>query len=206
MTNQPIFTHEVAERLEAVYRTPEIVAQRQATLRAVSPRPGDRILDVGAGPGGSSCSTWRLVSSEMLTVAEHHRTSSAHADHIAVCQGDATELPFADESFDALTSTQVYEYVQDVDQALTEAHRVLRPGRGLLMLDTDWDSLVWHARDGELMHRIIDAWTERFADPTCPPRYAASSRPASPPRRPRSSPCSTRSSTRTPTAPGTSRS
>ena len=56
MNTPRIFNQAVAERLEAVYRTPEIVAQRRATLQAVAPRPGERILD--SEPARAySCST-----------------------------------------------------------------------------------------------------------------------------------------------------
>jgi hypothetical protein len=37
-----------------------------------------------------------------------------------------------------------------------------------LVLDTDWDSIVWHANDPERMGRPLDAWRARFADPHLP--------------------------------------
>jgi ubiquinone/menaquinone biosynthesis C-methylase UbiE len=61
--------------------------------------------------------------------------------------GDALALPFPDEHFDVAVCTQVYEYVEDIAAALVEARRVLRPGGRLLVLDTDWDSIVWHSSD-----------------------------------------------------------
>ena len=45
---------------------------------------------------------------------------------------------------------------------------MLRPGGRVLILDTDWDSLVWHAHDRARMRRILAAWNERFADPYLP--------------------------------------
>ena len=47
-------------------------------------------------------------------------------------------------------------------------HRVLRPGGRTLILDTDWDSIVWHATDAKQMARLLAAWMERFADPYLP--------------------------------------
>jgi arsenite methyltransferase len=179
MSAEHIFDEAVAQRLEAVYRTPEMVEQRRFTIQALSPHPGDRILDIGTGPGLLALElaehlapdghvTGIDVSPDMLAVAEQHRRRSRHADLMTFRDGDATALPFADASFDAVTSTQVFEYVEDVDRALAEAQRVLRSGGRLLVLDTDWDSLVWHAHDRERLRAILTAWTQRFADPHLP--------------------------------------
>lgn len=83
-------------------------------------------------------------------------------------EAGATKLPFGDASFDALVSTQVYEYVPEIDVALAEAARVLRPGGRLLVLDTDWDTAVWHSTDRERMRRVMSGWEEHLHDPFLP--------------------------------------
>jgi ubiquinone/menaquinone biosynthesis C-methylase UbiE len=179
MTSSRIFDDTVAQRLQAVYQTPEMVAQRRMTIEVLSSRSGDHILDIGTGPGLLALDlanhiapdghvTGIDVSADMLTLADRHRQRSPRADLITFREGDATALPFADASFHAVVSTQVFEYIEDVDGALAEAHRVLRHGGRLVVLDTDWDSLVWHAGDRDRMHRVITAWTQRFADPHLP--------------------------------------
>jgi hypothetical protein len=45
---------------------------------------------------------------------------------------------------------------------------VLRPGGRLLVLDTDWDSIVWHSNDRERMRRVLAAWDEHLVDPYLP--------------------------------------
>jgi ubiquinone/menaquinone biosynthesis C-methylase UbiE len=79
-------------------------------------------------------------------------------------------MRFPDASFDAAASTQVYEYVEDMAAALAEARRVLRPGGRLLVLDTDWDSIVWHSRDPERMRRVLAAWEAHLVHPDLPRR------------------------------------
>ena len=81
---------------------------------------------------------------------------------------DATALPYPDRSFDAAVCVQVLEYVKDIGAALSELYRVLRPGGRTVIVDTDWDSLVWHASDPGLMHRVLRAWDEHLHDPHLP--------------------------------------
>lgn len=44
------FDEETSRRVEAIYSTPDVVAQREAVLRALRLRPGEHVLDVGSGP------------------------------------------------------------------------------------------------------------------------------------------------------------
>jgi arsenite methyltransferase len=87
---------------------------------------------------------------------------------VIIDAADATRLPSGDAVFDAGVSTQVYEYVPDVGSALAELHRVLKPGGRVVIVDTEWDSIVWNAGDRPRMHRVLAAWCERFADPHLP--------------------------------------
>ena len=92
---------------------------------------------------------------------------------MGLVKADATALPFPDATFDAATSIQVYEYIADLSTALAELYRVLRPGGRALILDTDWDSIVWQATDPDRMRRVLAAWTQRFVDPHLPRSLAS---------------------------------
>ena len=105
----------------------------------------------------------------MLEIAKRRELPAGSAP-VTFATGDACELPFDDGAFDAAVSTQVYEYVADVPRALAEARRILRPGGRLLVLDTDWDSIVWHTEDVERMERVLAAWEEHLVDARLPRR------------------------------------
>jgi len=170
------FDQEAARRLEAVYTTPDVVAQRQETLRVLALRTGERVLDIGSGPGllafdmasrvGSSGSVCGVdISEPMVAIAKARCASQPWVSFEAA---DATRLPVPDAAFDVAVSTQVYEYVGDIAKALAELRRVLRHGGRALIVDTDWDSIVWHSSDQGRMGRILTAWREHLVDPHLP--------------------------------------
>jgi ubiquinone/menaquinone biosynthesis C-methylase UbiE len=170
------FDDEAAKQLIAVYVTPDVVAQRNDFLQVFAPRSGERVLDVGSGPGflasaiavavGPSGLVRGVDISEPFVTAA--RATCAHQSWAEFQHGDATRLPFPNGSFDAAVSTQVLEYVSEVDRALAELHRVVRAGGRVAILDTDWDSIVWHSPDRARMDRVLEAWEAHAADSHLP--------------------------------------
>jgi arsenite methyltransferase len=170
---------EVASRwLLKTYMTPDIVQQRRIVLEALAPEQGERVLDIGSGPGLMAAELAAAVgpdgwvdgidvSDSMLAIANEQRRPDTSAP-ITFTLGEAVVIPFAEETFDAVLSTQVYEYVSDIPAALAQAHRVLRPGGRCVILDTDWDSIVWRSTDRGRMQRVLSAWDEHLADPYLP--------------------------------------
>jgi SAM-dependent methyltransferase len=165
-----------ARRVEALYLTPDIVRQREITAARLAVRAGERVLDVGCGPG-------LLVERIAAGVGEHGeaRGVDVSATMVALararCAGmgwarfdaaDATALPFDDSHFDAVVCTQVLEYVPDIGRALDELGRVLRPGGRVLLVDTDWESCVWASGDDARMRRMLAAWNLHCAHPHLP--------------------------------------
>jgi arsenite methyltransferase len=51
MSNGLQFGEETTRKVEALYMTPDVVAQRRQVLRALALREGERVLDIGSGPG-----------------------------------------------------------------------------------------------------------------------------------------------------------
>ena len=177
------FDAEVSRQLEAAYLTADIVEQRRLQLVALDLKPGETVLDIGCGPGllaaqaaaavGASGSVQGIdLSEQMLALAARRRESVVGSAPVHFQPGDACALPFAAESFDAAAAVQVYEYVSEMPAALAEVHRVLRPDGRLLVVDTDWDSIVWHSSDAGRMLRVLAAWDEHLVDPYLPRRLA----------------------------------
>ena len=169
------FDDEAARQLDETYQTPDVIEQRRATRALLALQPGERVLDIGSGPGFLAAEMAREVGPEGRVVGvdpsesmlASARRREAPVEYMA---GDALALPVADESFDVAVSTQVYEYVADMPAALAEARRVLRRGGRLLILDTDWDSIVWHSSDRDRMQRVLEKWNDHLADPYLPRR------------------------------------
>ncbi len=172
------FDGDAAARLETAYTTPDIGAQRSSVLSMLALLPGEHVLDLGVGPGflaaemaaevganGRVCGI--DVSDDMLAIAAARETGRDAAT-LELTHGNAEEIPYDGGSFDVVVATQVLEYVPDIPRALAEIHRVLRPSGRVLILDTDWDSLVWHAPDLEQMDRVLLAWQEHLAHPHLP--------------------------------------
>lgn len=130
-------------------RDPRIMA---TTIDFIDPRPGQKIVDVGAGTGAVLEAVLAArpdvgecvavdISPEMLARIRNRRIRS--------CKGDAQELPWHDAAFDAAICRQTLHYVDDLDRCLAQIRRVLRP-EGVLVIGqmtpfSDEDETYWEA-------------------------------------------------------------
>jgi len=176
------FNDEVNHALKMAYQTPDIVSARAQVVTALKLQEGLRVLDIGSGPGllaqdisqniGNSGS---VVGVDMAdNMIESARKLCVNRAMVSFEQGDAMSLPFADNSFDAVVSTQVYEYVPDLNAALSEFSRVLRPGGRGVIVDTDWAFPYWSAVDADCRDRMINAWKQHCAQESVPMRLPGS--------------------------------
>ncbi|MEJ8280919.1 methyltransferase domain-containing protein [Pseudonocardia spirodelae] len=163
-----------ARRVADTYDTDEARTERARTLELLRPRPGERVLVVGTGPGQLLDEVARAAGPGatgvdpdpvMVTLARRRCGTRAVVEQRAL--SGRGSLP--DGPFDAVACLQVLEFVADVPAAVAELHRVLRPGGGrLLVLDTDWSSLHWPGPGQDRHRRVRDAWCTTVPRPRLP--------------------------------------
>ena len=112
-------------------------------LDALDLQDGQRVLDLGCGRGRHSHAFYwhdKALDVTMLDLSLEDLKSAVDGfielppppqtpPRSAVwCVGDAGRLPFADNSFDVVICSEVLEHLPDVDAALDEITRIVKPG------------------------------------------------------------------------------
>lgn len=128
-------------------------------------RPGDLLLDLGAGGGRHAFESYRRgarvvafdrsaaelrdVRALFAAMREAGEAGAEPASLAATANGDALALPFPDGAFDRIIASEVFEHVADDVLALAEAFRVLRPGGTLAATVPSWlpERICWALSD-----------------------------------------------------------
>jgi ubiquinone/menaquinone biosynthesis C-methylase UbiE len=123
-------------------------AQNRATVDALDPPPGAAVLEIGFGPGQALEMLARthplgLVAgvdhSELMVARARHRLRANRGDAaLDLRLGDAGDLPFPDERFDAVFAVNSFHLWPDKARALAEMAGVLKPGGDLLLSIRDF--------------------------------------------------------------------
>lgn len=155
---------------------------REATLEladVAEVKASHRVLDVGSGIGGSSrCLAERIgchvvgldLTEEYCRVAEMLSDRIGLSELVSFRQGDALDLPFADEAFDIVWTEHAAMNIPDKSRLYGEMHRVLKPGGRLALHDVVAGTMVpvlfpvpWARTPdssflvtGEELHRLLD--------------------------------------------------
>ncbi len=113
---------------------------RMATTRAIDPHPGDRILDLAAGTGTSSASIAKSGATVIAAdfspgMIEVGRKKFGRIRNMQFVEADATNLPFADDEFDATTISFGLRNVVEPQKAIAEMLRVTKPGGSIVICE-----------------------------------------------------------------------
>lgn len=150
------------DRLAGVYDrrwASYVEASIRETLRRVSLRDGEAILDVGCGTGvllaaiAGRAPASRLagvdLSPVMLSVARRRLGTRA-----ALIAADVAHLPFPARAFDFVVSTSALHYWHDPAAGLAEIARVLKPGGRVAI--TDWCDDYLACKVADLLLRVLE--------------------------------------------------
>ena len=134
---------------------------RDFGLSQISWRPHMRILDVGCGGGATIREMLELSKDSVIDGVDYSEVSVAQSrelnrDYLEnrchICQGDAAELPFMENTYDLVTAVETIYFWPDPEKALSEILRVLKPSGIFAVLNegSDPDQCDWPAIDGFL--------------------------------------------------------
>jgi demethylmenaquinone methyltransferase / 2-methoxy-6-polyprenyl-1,4-benzoquinol methylase len=125
------------DRTNAIMSVGNAQFWRAATVRAVDPRPGERVLDVACGTGTSSYALARAGATVVALDFSPGMIEEGRRRHpnIEFVEGDAEKLPFGDDEFDAVTVSFGLRNVEHPKMALAEMYRVLKPGGRLVVCE-----------------------------------------------------------------------
>lgn len=175
------FDADVLSQLETLYRTRDILRRRRLVREALGAAVGERIVDVGCGPGFYTAEILEEVgpegsvvgidgSAQMLSAAA--KRCAGH-DNVEFLEADVGELPLEEGAFDAALCVQVLEYVDDPTAALAEMHRALRVGGRVVVWDVDWSTVSMHSTAPARAERVLRAWDGHLAQPSLPRTLSA---------------------------------
>lgn len=126
-------------------------------------RPGDRLLDVGSGPGtitvDFAARGLEVTAVENTEDAIELTRAEAQREGVSVrcVVSDVHALDFDDDSFDVVHAHQVIQHVHDPVAALREMRRVCRPGGLVAVRDSDYHGFVWAPADP-----LLTRWLELY--------------------------------------------
>jgi len=134
-------------------QAPHPLITRSRLRRVLAPLPGERVIEVGPGTGYYSLpiAEWLGASGhldlfdlqqDMLDHTLSRAGEAGLAERMTATQGDARSLPYPDATFDAAVLVTVLGEIPDVDAALRELRRVLRPGGRLVVGEVALDPHV----------------------------------------------------------------
>jgi ubiquinone/menaquinone biosynthesis C-methylase UbiE len=119
---------------------PHPVITRDRLHEVLAPQPGERVLEIGPGTGYYTLDIAAWVGTvEIFDLQQKFldhvigRAAERGLTNVVPTQGDATALPYADDSMDAVVLTAVLGEIPDPPAALREIRRVLKPGGRLVV-------------------------------------------------------------------------
>ncbi len=148
--------HPILAFLDRIERRPDFIARRRRSYELLDLHAGSRVADIGCGagtavlelaanvaPGGSSAG---VDASEILVKIATERAARAGVD-VAFYAGSADALPFETASLQGYRAERLYQHLSQPGLAFAEARRVLAHAGRIVLVDQDWDTLIFDSDD-----------------------------------------------------------
>ena len=140
--------------------------RRNAILSELQIQSGDTIIDVGCGAGhllthlakavGSNGTIYGLDPSKAQVDQANLRC--AEFENIKLIERNADNSQLQSDCCHSATSTQALEYIPDVDPALDEITRILKPGGAFVNVSILWDHFKFYGAEEKLNEKIHDSF------------------------------------------------
>jgi len=137
---------------------------------------GDRILDIGCGPGidtieltkyvGISGNVFGMdIDEEMIDLANKEADIAGVTNRVQHVLGTIEKLPFEDNYFDSIRAERLFQVIPpnvDRNALFSEIRRVLKPDARAVLIDTDWATSSVDFSDIELERKLITFFSTRL--------------------------------------------
>jgi ubiquinone/menaquinone biosynthesis C-methylase UbiE len=128
-------------------------------------QPGQKVLDVGCGPGIDTLLLAELVgpagqvvgldySPSMLVQAKQGALRAGVSEFVLYLQSDAASLALASEQFDSCRSERLFSHLPHPERVLSDMKRVTKPGGWIVVLDMDWGSVSVDTKELDIERRL----------------------------------------------------
>jgi SAM-dependent methyltransferase len=163
-----------ADYLGHVNGIESVAAGKRARAALLGLREGARAIDVGCGLGDDARALSRLVGHDGQVVGldaseamlERARARCEAQDGpVTFVAGDAHDLPFDADSFDAARVERTLQHLEDPARVVGELVRVTRPGGVVLAHEPDWGTLVCTGRPRELVRTMLATAETQIRNP-----------------------------------------
>jgi ubiquinone/menaquinone biosynthesis C-methylase UbiE len=146
---------------------------KERTYSSMQAKAGDKVLDVGCGPGIDTIALSRIVGSTgqvfgvdydngMITKSEQHAEKEGVSAWVKHKQADASSLPFDTGYFNSCRSERLFQHLLNPAMTLNEMTRVTKVGGTVVVLDTDWGAISTDTNEIDIERKLNRFYTEQM--------------------------------------------
>jgi SAM-dependent methyltransferase len=159
----------ISRCLQFMQNMPCFQRYKRESLNCLQLKPGATAIDVGCGLGADAFTMAQVVGPSGLSVGIDSskgfvdRATQFYASHGAYLRfvvGEASTMPFGDETADAIRVDRTLQHVADPQRIVAEMVRVLRPGGRIVCCEPDWGTYTVNTTDRFVGRAIADRWQQ----------------------------------------------